>query len=740
MIEYLFNKYFHLHNDKTSYLFYIMENGELGHLYYGRELGELTREDLEYLKCDKSKSAGTVKYSPDIPNFSLADHESEFPVNGTSDFREGAINLDNGNEYLYPSFEFEDYKINNIKKRTLDFPKSYAEVGESETLSIRLVDKEHQLELILNYTIFKNSSAIVRSAQIKNLGENIVYLTNMQSSLFTLDNNNWDFLQLSGAWLKERHIKKRPLIQGITKVESLRGASSHHQNPFIALTEKKVGLNQGKIYASNLIYSGNFISQAEVNEWGVTRVMTGINPSGFRWLLKPGQSFKTPEGVMFFTENGYNGLMNETHYFTQKYVIDRKWQYEKRPIVINSWEAYVFNFNEEKLLQLAKEGKALGMECFVLDDGWFGHRDTDNTSLGDWTVNRKKFPRGLNHFSQKLHQMGMQFGLWFEPEMISPDTSLYKSHPDWIVRHPYSRAAIGRGQYVLDFSNPQVVDNIYQQMAKIIEDCKVDYIKWDMNRYITEAYSPYLKKQNLPQGEFFHRYIKGVYELYSKLLTNFPNLLIEGCASGGGRYDLGIMYYSPQIWPSDDSDAVERLDIMQGTLLAYPLSTFSNHVSDIPNGQVGRNTNLKFSQDFASFGPLGYELDLNKLSPSDKQKIRNQINWYKQKRDLLVNGKFSNLLPIEDKNTYAFEVSNEENMIIGFYRKLARANDALNRYFSILNVNQDREYQVNKVKLSGSILKRRGLREPYQFNGANKNTAELIGDFQSYIYQIKMEK
>lgn len=740
MIEYLYDKYFHLHNNKVSYLLYVMENGELGHLYYGNNLGKLSKEDLDYIQYDKNKSAGTIKYSSDMSNFSLADHESEFPVEGTSDFREGAINLEKNNEYLYPSFKFKNYEISRKeKKRDLKFPRSYGKEGESETLIISLIDDEHHLELTLSYTIFENSSAIVRSNKIKNIGKENFLLTNMQSSILTLDNDNWDFLQLSGAWLKERHIKKRPLVQGLTKVESLRGASSHHQNPFIALTDKKVDLNQGKIYASNLIYSGNFISQVEVDEWGVTRLMTGINPKTFSWLLKPSQAFKTPEGVMFYTEKGYNGLMHETHYFAKNHVIDRKWQFRKRPIVINSWEACVFDFDEEKLLQLAKEAKDLGMECFVLDDGWFGHRDTDRTSLGDWTVDTKKFPHGLDHFSKKLHQMGLQFGLWFEPEMVSPDTALYKKHPDWVVRHPYSRVAIGRGQYVLDFTNPKVVENIFQQMVKIIKTCKVDYIKWDMNRYITEAYSTYLKKLNLPQGEFYHRYITGVYQLYNKLLVAFPDLLIEGCASGGGRYDLGIMYYSPQIWPSDDSDAAERLDIMKGTLLAYPLSTFSNHVSAVPNGQVKRVTSLKFRQDFASFGPLGYELDLNELPPSDKQAIRNQIKWYKQKRDILVNGEFYQLFPLENNNTYVFEVSNEHNIIIGFYRKLAQANAELNRYFSISNVNQNKNYKVDNHNLSGLILKEYGLRQPFQFNGANGNTAKLFGDFQSYIYQIQQD-
>lgn len=742
MIDVISQKYFYLHNEQVAYLFYVMENGQLGHLFYGNNLGKLTDEELKYMTKHDSKASGTVKFSPDLAPFTLADRQQEYPVYGTSDFREGAINLEKTDgEVLYPDLKYESYEIHRNKIRNLEKPASYAQKGESETLIIHLVDRDHYLRLDLTYTIFINSTAIVRSSKITNVGDQDLNVQNLQSLVLDLPTSNYDFLQLSGAWLKERHIKKRPLMQGITKIESLRGASSHQENPFIALTSKNVSLNHGSIFASNLIYSGNFIGQVEVDEWGVSRLMTGINPATFTWLLKPGQSFETPEAVLFFTDEGYNGLMTQTHAFVKNHIIDRKWQKIKRPIVINSWESFVYDFNEKKLLDLARKAKELGMECFVLDDGWFGHRDTDRTSLGDWRPDRKKFPQGLAHFSRKLHQMGLQFGLWFEPEMISPDVALYKEHPDWVVRHPYKRASIGRGQYVLDFANPEVVENIYQQMAKVIRDCKVDYLKWDMNRNITEAYSTYLKKKHLPQGEFFHRYILGVYHLYAKLLKVFPNLLIEGCASGGGRYDLGIMYYSPQIWPSDDSDAAERLDIMSGTMLAYPLSVFSNHVSAVPNGQVKRITSLKFRQNVACFGPLGYELDLNDLSNEDQKRIHEQIVWYKKRRNLLVNGDFKQLVSLQNINKYVFSVGNYTHQIIGYYLKMTRPNETLDRFISIPNLKLNSFYQINNQSvLSGQFLKDFGLREPYQFNGSNGGVAQLVGDFQSYLFEIEEKK
>ncbi|EEJ71070.1 alpha-galactosidase [Lactobacillus ultunensis] len=734
MISVIDDQYFYLHNEKIAYLFYVMQNGQLGHLYFGKDLGTLTKFDLKYITKHDSKASGTVKYSKDIPGFTLADRMQEYPTYGTSDYREGAINISRNDEVLYPDFQYKGYEITKGKKRG-NYPAAYGD--DSENLCITLEDQDHQLQLQLVYTIFDQESSIVRKSILKNIGNKQVHIDNLQSLCLDLPKADYDFLQLSGAWLKERHVKKRPLTQGITKIESLRGASSHQENPFVALVDKNITNNSGEIYASNLIYSGNFIDQVEVDEWDTARLMTGINPATFTWQLDPGATFTTPEAALFYTSHGYNGLMNATHAFVRNHVIASKWQKEKRPIVINNWEATYFDFNEEKLLNLAKQAKELGIEAFVLDDGWFGHRDDDRSSLGNWTVDSKKFPRGLDHFSKQIHKLGMQFGLWFEPEMVSPDTELFNEHPEWVVHHPYSRIGIGRGQYVLDFANPDVVQNIFEQMAKIIASAHVDYLKWDMNRNITEAYSPYLKEINRPQGEFFHRYIAGVYSLYNKLLTSFPNLLIEGCASGGGRFDLGILYYSPQIWPSDDSDACERLDIMSGTMLAYPLSTFSNHVSAVPNDQVKRVTSLHFRHDVADFGPLSYELDLNKLTKEEKEKIKENITWYKENRDLLVNGEFTQLLPFDrSTNTYSWAVNNENRQIVGFYRKLGRPNETLDQFLSLSHINVNSVYQVNDQKISGQVLQNYGLREPYQFNGSNDNVAEVHGDFQSYLYDV----
>ncbi|KRM37487.1 alpha-galactosidase [Lactobacillus hamsteri DSM 5661 = JCM 6256] len=714
-----------------------MPNKQLGHLYYGKTLGKISISELEYLSDHSNRGAEITEYDLKMKDFSLGDRMQEYPVFGTSDFREGALDIKLSQEIIYPDFKYGHFEVNTGKPRKEDSPASYG--INAENLIIYLKDDDHALELKLTYTIFDDTGAIVRKATISNISNKTYNVENMQSAVLDLPDSNYNFLQLSGAWIKERHIKIRPLEQGITKIESLRGASSHQANPFIALIDKNISNNNGEIFASNLIYSGNFVSQVQVDEWHTSRLITGINSQYFSWQLDPGKSFTTPEAVLFYTDAGYNGLMNETHHFTKYHVIAEEWLHAKRPIVINNWEATYFDFNEQKLLSLAKEAKKLGIECFVLDDGWFGKRNDDASSLGNWTVNSEKFPLGLNHFSDKIHELGMQFGLWFEPEMVSPDAPIYKEHPNWVVRHPFKRAAIGRNQYVLDFANPEVVDNIFNQMSEILNSVKVDYIKWDMNRHISEAYSPYLAENDRPQGEFYYRYIQGVYDLYHRLLSTFPNLLIEGCASGGGRYDLGIMFYSPQIWPSDDSDAGERLDIMTGTLLAYPLSTFSNHVSAIPNHQTGRKTSLAFRQDFNSFGPLGYELDLSKLTDQEKETIKNHISWYKEKRDLLVNGQFNQLLAIgDDKNIYSWSVSDNNEQVIGFYRKLACPNETLDHYIKLSNIDFGSEYIVNdKDILHGNFLEKIGLRQPYQLNGWNQKMMQVSGDFQSYLYDLK---
>ena len=745
MIEQLNDRLFHMSNPHTSFILHVMQNGQIEQIYYGKPLRGLTVEEIDYLVAEQNKSAGTVKFFEDDSNFTLTDHPQAYPVYGTSDFKEGAIELSSNQAPYYTDFRFVEATTKKGKARNLDCPTTYGDKEEAETLSLRLIDQERQLELILHYTLFCDSTAIVQSQTLTNQSKTDLQIHRMLSGVLNLSSKAYDFTHFSGAWLKERHEKKRPLEQGIVSIGSLKGASSHQHNPFIRLDHQQSTLDHGEVYGLNLVYSGNFIAQAEVDEWDKTRVMIGIHPSQFRWTLAPEDSFTTPEAVLVYSDAGTNGLAQHFTHFIENHLIDRKWRNKPRPIVFNNWEATYFDFTEEKLLSLATIGKHLGMECFVLDDGWFGKRNNDRSSLGDWTVDKQKFPNGLASFANKLKNMGLQFGMWFEPEMISPDSQLLKQHPDWVVKHPYSRISVGRGQYVLDFSNPDVVAGIYEQMAAIIEETNVTYIKWDMNRNITEAYSAYLEKQASQQQEFFHRYVQGVYALYGKLLTAYPDLLIEGCAGGGGRYDLGILFYSPQIWPSDNSDGVERLSILSGTLAGYPLSSFSNHVSASPNHQVLRETSLAFRQDVAMFGPLGYELDLLALTDEEKQQISERIAFYKAHRHLLTHGKFVQILPnrpYDNEICWGVFSHDRSEAIIGFYQKMARANPAAKAYLPFPDyLKKDRYYQINgQETVSGNLLKNVGLKKPRLFTGVNHATYQLAGDCQSFIYHIVERK
>lgn len=740
MIEIINETMFHLYNEKISYVMTVLPNQQLGHVYFGPALGKIESFDQIYLDKKANKSAGTVKFFDGNNSFTLADRYQELPIYGTTDFREGALTLFEEETPLYTDFKLHSFRCYKGKVRNLDKPASFAGENESQSIEFELVDAERELKIDMTYTIFRGLGTIARKQKISNIGDEARRIERFMSGVLELKNRDFEWVHLSGAWLKERHIKATTVSQGTMSVGSLKGASGHQHNPFVALKEKSTSKDHGYVYGANLIYSGNFLAQVEMDEWNNLRLMIGMHPEHFSWKLDPGETFESPESIFTFSNLGMNGLIQESAQFVEKHIIPPHWQERERPIVFNNWEATYFDFYEEKLLSLAKESRSLGMECFVLDDGWFGNRNSDRSSLGDWTANNAKFPKGIGHFAQEIHALDLKLGIWFEPEMVSPDSKMYQEHPEWVVKHPYNRISIGRGQYVLDFANPIVVESIFQAMKEIILETNLDYIKWDMNRNITEAYSAYLAENGIAQTEFYHRYMLGVYKLYQKILSAFPNILIEGCAGGGGRYDLGILFYSPQIWPSDDSDAVERLTIQSGTLLGYPMSSFSNHVSASPNHQVDRHTSLTFRQHTAMFGPLGYELDLFSLSTEEKQKIKNHIEFYKQHRQLLTFGTFYQLNSAEKQNEVIWAVhdSDKQEILIGFYKILAEANPASEEFFHIPFLDMNRVYQVNGERISGRILKNLGLRKPYQFNAVNHGTAQIQGDFQSFIYHIQV--
>jgi alpha-galactosidase len=493
---------FHLTNGQVSYIFHVMKNGQLGHLYYGKALRH--REDFSHLQVYDVPTAASCHPYADDPAFSLETLRQEYPVYGSSDFREPAILVKKNGLNHIPDFRFESFKVMEGKPRLQGLPATYTdESGEAGTLQIFLRDEKLQAELVLNYTIFKNQPAITRSTQLINEGKEPLEIDRLMAASIDFPDSNFRFLHLAGTLSRERHVKERRLEAGIQSISSIRGASSHHHNPFAALARYNATEHTGEVYGLNFVYSSNFIIQAEVDHYEAARLTAGIHPFGFHWSLGEGESFQTPEIVMVYSDSGLNGMSQAFHDLYRKHLIPAQWRTQERPILINNWEATYFDFNEEKLVNIAKSAADLGIELFVLDDGWFGRRNDDTTSLGDWETDESKLPNGLEKLAERIKETGMKFGLWFEPEMISPNSRLYEKHPDWAVG-----STLGRNQLVLDFSREDIVEYLYEKMSGIIKTAGLSYIKWDMNRNITEAFSEKLSAGQ--QGEFFHRYILGV--------------------------------------------------------------------------------------------------------------------------------------------------------------------------------------------------------------------------------------
>lgn len=683
---------FHLYNDHISYIIKVLRNGQLGQLYFGARVPD--RGDHGYLVENGYRPM--MSYVYDDYGFSLGNVKQEYPSYGTSDYRMPAVELEQPNGSTVTNFHYVSHQISAGKPTLSGLPATYTEDdGEATTLAVTLRDDLTKVEMVLYYTIFTDHDAIARSVYFINQGTATHQLTTAMSMNLDLPDDDYDWVQFSGAWGRERQKKVAHLRPGIQSVGSTRGASSHMQNPFVILKRPHTDEFQGAAYGFSLVYSGNFLAQAEVDAYKVTRVQMGINPFHFSWKLKPGESFQTPEAVMAYTSKGLNSLSQTFHRLYQTRLARGYWRDRERPILINNWEATYFDFNEEKLLRLAKQAQQLGVELFVLDDGWFGERTKETAGLGDWWVNRDRLPDGISGLSKKIHQLGMQFGLWFEPEMVNKDSDLYRNHPDYIIQTPDRHPSQGRRQYVLDFSRPEVVDYIYQLVAKVIKDGHVDYVKWDMNRNITECYSAAYRPDQ--QGEIFHRYILGVYKLYDRLTKAFPKVLFESCASGGGRFDAGMLYYAPQAWTSDDSDAGERLKIQTGTSYCYPTSAMGAHVSVCPNEQVNRVTPLKVRDDVAFFGDLGYELDLGKLTGAELAQIKDQITFMKKYRRLFQFGRFYRLkTPFEGNFTAWLVVSpDQRHAALGYFKMLNDVN-AEYRLQHIPGLLADQEYQVKE--------------------------------------------
>ena len=723
---------FHLQTEKTSYIFSVMENDQLGQLYYGKKLHH--RESFHRLFHVEATPNTACVNEGDLV-FSLDLLKQEYPAYGTTDFREPAYQILQEDGSRITNFVYRDHRMFGGKKKLEGLPATYAESDEeASSLEIFLYDKEIDVELRLSYTLFEELNAITRSARFINRGQADVNLTRALSASIDLPDSNFEMVQLSGSWARERHIKNRKLVPGIQSIASTRGTSSAQHNPFLALKRPETTEHQGEVYGVSLVYSGNFLAQVEVDHYDVTRLMMGINPFDFNWLLKSGDSFQTPEVVMVYSAEGLNNMSQTFHRLYRTRLARGKWRDRERPVLINNWEATYFDFDEKKIFELAKSSKQLGVELFVLDDGWFGKRDADTTSLGDWSEDKRKLPNGITQLAKDITGLGMEFGLWFEPEMVSKVSELYKAHPDWVIHVPNRQMSHGRNQLVLDFSRQEVVDFIHDLMADVLQDAPISYVKWDMNRYMTEIGSLDLPANR--QREVVHRYILGVYSLYERLTTEFPHVLFESCAGGGSRFDPGLLHYAPQGWTSDDTDAVERLKIQYGTSMVYPISSMGAHVSAVPNHQVGRMTSLETRANVAYFGAFGYELDVTIMTDAEKEKVEQQIAFYKENRSLIQQGRFYRIespFAADGNRTSWVVVSEDQNeAMLGFYQVLAQPNPGLTRVF-FKGLNPEFEYVIDGLDdtFYGDELMAAGL----QLNRCRSN--EHPADFSSIIFKLK---
>lgn len=727
---------FHLYNNKISYLIKILANEQLGQLYFGKRIPN--RENHDYLVENTYRPVTSYVFDDDY-SFSLGNVKQEYPAYGTTDQRRPALDIKQPNGSRITDFKYVSHKIYAGKRKLTGLPATYVEnESEATTLEINLYDELIQVTLCLQYTIFENSAAIARSVKFSNDSDQKYQLKTALSLNLDLPDANYEWLQFSGAWGRERHLHKTPLRPGIQAINSARGASSHMQNPFVILKRPFTTEEQGEALGISFVYSGNFLAQVEVDEYSVTRLQIGIDPFQFSWCLKPNETFQTPEAILAYTSEGLNQLSQTFQKLYTTRLARGYWRDKERPILINNWEATYFDFTEEKLLSIAKKAKELGIELFVLDDGWFGERTKETAGLGDWYVNRNRLKNGISGLSRKIHDLGMMFGLWLEPEMVNKDSDLYRKHPDYIIETPKRHASHGRKQYVLDFSRKEVVDNIYEQLVKILDEDEIDYIKWDMNRNITECYSiAYPPEQ---QGEIMHRYILGVYNLYERLIERYPKILFESCASGGGRFDAGMLYYAPQAWTSDDSDAIERLKIQYGTSFGYPQSMMGAHVSASPNEQLGRNTPLKIRGDVAFFGAFGYELDLDKLSSTELASIKKQIELMKKYRSIFQYGTFYRLKSPFEGNIVSWMVVSEDKSqaIVGYYKILNDVNCEYRRLY-LPGLEADTLYNVQEElgsylgNFTGDELANIGLVTTDASAGQNQETT----DFYSKLFILE---
>jgi alpha-galactosidase len=730
------DRVFHLRNEQISYIIGIAEHGALVHLYLGPALAQ--GRSYAHLAGGPFRGFGNRLGEPSA---------LEYPTYGLGDYRVPAITVEQPDGSTVLELAYMSHRILPGKPPIAGLPTTYVEAdAEAETLEITLVDAPSGTEVRLSYTVFRDASAIARSVRVRNTGKGHLRLRTVMSASLDLTDSDWDLVHLSGAWARERHVVERPLAPGRTSVGSQRGATGHEHNPFLLLRRPSTTEAAGEAIGLSLVYSGNFLAEAEGDAFGGVRLRIGIDPETFAWALEPGAEFNAPEVVLVYSSTGVGDLSDTYHRLYRERLARGVWRDRPRPVLINNWEGTYFGFSEDKLVDIARVAHELGVELFVLDDGWFGARDDDTTSLGDWFVDTRKLPNGVTGVAERIVALGMSFGLWIEPEMVSERSQLFEAHPDWAIGVPGRPRTEGRQQLVLDMGRPEIVDHLFTVLSDVLRSAPISYIKWDMNRNITEPYGAALPSDH--QGEFFHRYILGVYDLYGRLNAAFPEILFESCAGGGGRFDPGLLAFAPQGWTSDDTDAVERLRIQWGTSLVYPLSSMGAHVSAVPNHQVSRLTPLSTRAATAFFGVFGYELDSTALTEQDQREIAEQVAFYQVNRELLQRGRFVRLVsPFEgDGNETAWMcvAPDERRAIVGYYRELNRAypgprrlrlrglDPALAYRVSVWPTTGDGIEQANTIVRGGDDLMAAGL-----ILDAERWAAAHQGDFWARVFVLE---
>lgn len=713
---------FHLSNAVFSYVLRVEEGNVLTNEYFGQAISAY-RGGRKYPRVDRS-------FSPNFPEatdrlYSLDTILQEYPGYGTGDYRTPAQVIRHEDGSTVTDFRYKSYEIVTGKPRLDDMPSTYVEQDEeAETLIITLEDPKERLTARLVYTVYRDRPVLARSARIENEGAETHYLQKAASLSLDLPLQELEVITLNGMWGRERMMEREPVKRGVKVFDSKRGSSSHQMNPFLALVSPETTEYAGEAVGFSLVYSGSHQMLLERDPYGQTRVQLGINEFGFEWRLDPGACFQTPEVNIVYSANGTMEMSQAFHALYRERLARGTFRDADRPILINNWEATYFDFDEAKIKSIVDESAALGIELFVLDDGWFGRRDDDYTSLGDWFEYEQKIPNGLKGLADYIHTKGMKFGLWFEPEMISKESELFKQHPDWAIQIPGRGLSKGRDQYVLDFSRKEVRDNIVQQMTEVLDRVPIDYLKWDFNRNVTEVFSTSLPSDR--QGEVLHRYVLGLYEVLETITSRYPNILFESCSGGGGRFDPGMLYYMPQTWTSDNTDAIARLKIQHGTSMVYPISSMGAHVSAVPNHQTHRETSLEMRGNVAMAGVFGYELDVTEMSEDEKAIVKQQVAFYQEHRRTFQYGTFYRLESAFDSNHPSWMFVSEEEVIVCDYSVLSETAPLI-RLLKLRGLDTTAVYEVEGQHYGGDELMHVGLYiEPI-----------VKGDFVSKLYVLK---